>query len=517
MFTDIKGFTERVSQSSRDGLMKLQALHDRLLPPVFQHFGGTIVKTIGDAYLVYFESPTNAVQCGVAIQAVLRQHNEQLDDDGDKLEVRVAINTGEVYFANDDVLGEPVNIAARLEGIAEAGEVYFTESTYLAMNRAEAPSAEVGEKLFKGIPYPIKVYQAIQDPGAKIDVDGFIEAINQKAKSELSPGDGVARSRSYKLKAAIASLFVVGVGTMAYYLSAIYPVQNAHNEASFFAEVSDFDQAIARLDSAMGHEHLRAESLAMAIDFADKRIAQFDDPDEALEWVRRMVQEHGYLSELQQRIPALKKRKEIIWLKNNPTDSQYFSRFYRLLDEYPDDPQLPLEMEKILDQHLTYHTRLKLFLRALDNGAEQEDRIFSYLEKIFTHTAATGWSDPGFDIATKHYPAKAKRWALEKIDGHHGQQYMAAWRLLSSFEHQYIKETYYQRLDQLMRGYDDKSEAEQALAYFLTLSELQRQKQVLALHAWVELDDKEVDSWGYRGKNYTQSNHQALKSHYSLR
>ena len=187
MFTDIKGFTERVSQSSRDGLMKLQALHDRLLPPVFQHFGGTIVKTIGDAYLVYFESPTNAVQCGVAIQAVLRQHNEQLDDDGDKLEVRVAINTGEVYFANDDVLGEPVNIAARLEGIAEAGEVYFTESTYLAMNRAEAPSAEVGEKLFKGIPYPIKVYQAIQDQNTealKISIKDREEEIHKSANNK---------------------------------------------------------------------------------------------------------------------------------------------------------------------------------------------------------------------------------------------------------------------------------------------------------------------------------------------
>jgi adenylate cyclase len=64
MFTDIKGFTERTSGSTREGMKSLLAEHDRLLVPVFQYFDGRIVKTIGDAFLVTFGSPTDAVLCG---------------------------------------------------------------------------------------------------------------------------------------------------------------------------------------------------------------------------------------------------------------------------------------------------------------------------------------------------------------------------------------------------------------------------------------------------------------------
>jgi class 3 adenylate cyclase len=93
MFTDIKVFTQRTSASSRDAMKALLEQHERLLLPVFAHFDGTVVKTIGDAFLVYFESPTDAVLCGVTIQEVLRQHNAQQAED-DRLEVRVAINVG---------------------------------------------------------------------------------------------------------------------------------------------------------------------------------------------------------------------------------------------------------------------------------------------------------------------------------------------------------------------------------------------------------------------------------------
>ncbi len=161
MFTDIKGFTQRVSEGSREDLTDLRSAHDRLLVPIFEHFEGLIVKTIGDAFLVTFESPTDAVMCGLAVQEALRQYNIILAGNK-KLEVRVAINSGEVETSDNDVLGEPVNIAARLEGVAEPGEVYFTEAVYLSMNRSEAPSSEIGERTFKGIPYPIKVYKAIQ-------------------------------------------------------------------------------------------------------------------------------------------------------------------------------------------------------------------------------------------------------------------------------------------------------------------------------------------------------------------
>ena len=110
-------------------------------------------------FLVRFDSPTDAVLCGLTVQEVLRRHNAAADAK-QRLEVRVAINSGDVELTENDIYGDAVNIAARLEGVAEPGEVWFTESVYLAMNRREAPAAEIGERTFKGIPYPIRVYRA---------------------------------------------------------------------------------------------------------------------------------------------------------------------------------------------------------------------------------------------------------------------------------------------------------------------------------------------------------------------
>src|SRR5207244_10904680 len=107
--------------------------HDALLMPVFRAFEGRLVKTIGDAFLVVFASPTRAVLAGVAIQDRLWDYNRRVAA-GEQIHVRVAINLGEVREEKGDVFGEPVNIVARVEGIAEAGEVLLTEGVSLAMD-----------------------------------------------------------------------------------------------------------------------------------------------------------------------------------------------------------------------------------------------------------------------------------------------------------------------------------------------------------------------------------------------
>lgn len=162
VFTDIKGFTARTSSSSRAELRDLLDRHEELLLPVIHHYDGTVVKTIGDAFLLTFESPTNAVLCGLMIQETLREFNQRTVE-AEQIEVRVAINTGEVEVRGSDVFGETVNIAARIESITEAGEVYFTHATYLSMNKSEVPTSEVGERRLKGIDEPIRVYRVIRD------------------------------------------------------------------------------------------------------------------------------------------------------------------------------------------------------------------------------------------------------------------------------------------------------------------------------------------------------------------
>lgn len=163
MFTDIQGFTEKTHRQTREENERLLAAHDALLLPVVKGFGGRKVKSIGDAWLVVFDSPTNSLLCGMAIQDRLWDYNRRLHE-ADRIRVRIAVNQGEVRVARSlsgtDVYGDPVNVASRVEGEAEVGEVWFTEAVYLAMNRAEVPVEEVGRRTLKGVAEPVRLFRA---------------------------------------------------------------------------------------------------------------------------------------------------------------------------------------------------------------------------------------------------------------------------------------------------------------------------------------------------------------------
>ncbi|GEJ56427.1 adenylate/guanylate cyclase domain-containing protein [Anaeromyxobacter diazotrophicus] len=169
MFTDIEGFTARTSRQTHQENALMLRRHDALLMPVVRAFGGRHVKSIGDAWLVVFRSPTSSILCGMAIQDRLWDYNRRVTGD-EQIRVRVAVNLGEVRVTRTlgatDVLGEPVNIAARVEGEAQAGEVLFTEAVHLAMNKAEVPAQEVGYRQLKGVPEPIRLYRAAPGPVA---------------------------------------------------------------------------------------------------------------------------------------------------------------------------------------------------------------------------------------------------------------------------------------------------------------------------------------------------------------
>lgn len=162
MITDIQGFTDATSRQSRSQTMVLIERHREVVLPVMERFSGKLIKTMGDAFLVTFESPTNAVLAGMGIQEALQQYNSSRPSE-EHIEIRVAINSGEVTLHNGDIYGEAVNITSRLEGIAEVGEVYFTESVFLSMNKTEVPSSEIGFRQFKGIPQKIKVYKVLRE------------------------------------------------------------------------------------------------------------------------------------------------------------------------------------------------------------------------------------------------------------------------------------------------------------------------------------------------------------------
>jgi serine/threonine protein kinase, bacterial len=158
VFTDIVGYTARTGRQSREENARMLAEHDRLLLPIVRAFGGRKVKSIGDALLLTFRSPTDSVLCGMALQDRLAQHNTSLAE-SDRLVIRVAIGLGEVRLERGDIFGEPVNVAARVEHETPAGEVWLTDAVQLSMNRAEVPLLEVGTRDLKGISRPVRIWR----------------------------------------------------------------------------------------------------------------------------------------------------------------------------------------------------------------------------------------------------------------------------------------------------------------------------------------------------------------------
>ncbi|HUM11437.1 MAG TPA: adenylate/guanylate cyclase domain-containing protein [Myxococcaceae bacterium] len=164
VFTDIVGYTARTSRQTREENARLLAEHDRLLLPIVRAFGGRRVKSIGDALLLTFRSPTDSVLCGMAMQDRLARHATE-HPGSERLVIRVAINLGEVRVERGDVFGEAVNVAARLEHETPPGEVWLTDAVQLSMNRAEVELEGVGTRELRGVSQPVLIHRVRQVAG----------------------------------------------------------------------------------------------------------------------------------------------------------------------------------------------------------------------------------------------------------------------------------------------------------------------------------------------------------------
>lgn len=226
LITDIKGFTDKTSHRSRADIQRLLDDHRDVVLPVLEGRGGHLVKTMGDAFMMTYDSPTDAVLAGVAAQEALAKHNHDLPE-ADRIEIRVAINAGEVNLADNDVFGEAVNITARIEGVAEAGEVYFTEAVYLAMNKTEVPSSEIGLLQLKGIPEKVRVYKVRRETPvgtaqmpprpAPVAASGFAPGEKARLDAPTTVPKVVSvwkRARAFMVDAFLVTLLLPGVSAV---------------------------------------------------------------------------------------------------------------------------------------------------------------------------------------------------------------------------------------------------------------------------------------------------------------
>jgi len=158
VFVDIAGFTPRTSTQTREENLRMLKRFDGIVRPLVRAYRGQVIKTIGDAYLLTFRSPTDALLCSMAVHDRITETDASVDP-CERFAIRAAVNVGDVRIEGNDVFGEAVNIASRIESKAGPGEIYFSESVFLSMTRSEVPSAEVGYAELKGIAEKVRLYR----------------------------------------------------------------------------------------------------------------------------------------------------------------------------------------------------------------------------------------------------------------------------------------------------------------------------------------------------------------------
>ena len=119
---DVVGYSRMMREDEAGTLARLNAARQAVVDPKVGEYGGRIFKTMGDGLLIEFPSVVDAVQCAVDVQREMARHGAT-DSDDRRIEFRIGVNLGDVIVQDDDVFGDGVNIAARLEGLAEPGAV----------------------------------------------------------------------------------------------------------------------------------------------------------------------------------------------------------------------------------------------------------------------------------------------------------------------------------------------------------------------------------------------------------
>ncbi len=173
---DVVGYSRLMGEDEVGTLAALKAHRVALIDPKIAEHQGRIVKTTGDGMLVEFPSVVEAVQCAVEVQKEMAERNTGVAEDLRML-FRIGINVGDVIIEGDDIYGDGVNVAARLEGLAEPGGVCISDSVFEQIkHKLSIGFEDMGQQEVKNIAEPVHVYRVIMGD------DGMSPAIPNKAE-----------------------------------------------------------------------------------------------------------------------------------------------------------------------------------------------------------------------------------------------------------------------------------------------------------------------------------------------
>src|SRR6195952_1329717 len=163
---DIAGYSRLMELDEEGTHSRVKRIERDLIEPSIAEHHGRLVKTTGDGFIAIFDSPVEAVRCSIVIQQNMLGRNTSLPKHH-WIEYRIGVNLGDVIIETDDVYGDGVNIASRLEGIADPGQVYISGGVYEQIKHKLVCGYEsLGDRKVKNITDPVRVYRVLPDPSA---------------------------------------------------------------------------------------------------------------------------------------------------------------------------------------------------------------------------------------------------------------------------------------------------------------------------------------------------------------
>ncbi len=194
MFTDVVGYGA-MTQRNEELALELLQLHREMLRPIFRSLGGNEIKTMGDAFLVEFQSALQAARCAIAIQREMRRYNGSVAEER-KINVRIGLHIGDVVFESNDVYGDGVNLASRIYTQAQPGGIVITRSVYDQIyNKIDVTVRRMGPQRLKSIQKPVELFS--------IELDG-------KQAYHISPTSAAGLSTLGVIAVLIAAYFIWG-------------------------------------------------------------------------------------------------------------------------------------------------------------------------------------------------------------------------------------------------------------------------------------------------------------------
>ena len=234
---DAVGYS-RLMAADEEGTMKILSVHRSVIDGIIEFHEGRIVGTAGDSVLAEFGSPVEAVRCAVEIQDALKTRNDSLPE-AQKMQFRIGVNLGDVMEKGEDLLGDGVNIAARLETIAEPGGICVSSSVYDQIaGKLDLGFVNIGTQMLKNIQRPIQVYR--------------VERGGLRAPALAAPAPKPASRRTPGVWAAGVLASVVIAAALAWYfelLPGMRPAERAKVEAELARMRAEAEEARRRVEA----------------------------------------------------------------------------------------------------------------------------------------------------------------------------------------------------------------------------------------------------------------------------